>query len=112
MQETLVQFPGLGRSAEEGIGCLCQYSWASLVAQLLRIRPQCRRPGFSPWVGKIPWKRERQTTPVLWPGEIHGLYSPRGHRESDMTKRLWLSFNLFVLLLLLFSRLHFVMSQT
>ena len=61
MQETLVQFPGLGRSAEEGISCPFQYSWASLVAQLLRIRPQCRRPGFSPWVGKIPWKRERQT---------------------------------------------------
>ena len=26
--------PGSGRSAGEGIGCLCQYSWASLVAQL------------------------------------------------------------------------------
>ena len=32
MQETLVRFLGLGRSAEEGIGYPLQYSWASLVA--------------------------------------------------------------------------------
>ena len=25
-----------------------------------RICLQCRRPGFDPWVGKIPWRRERQ----------------------------------------------------
>ena len=37
---------------------------------------QCRRPGFNPWVGKIPWRRERLPTPVLWPREFHGLYSP------------------------------------
>ena len=33
----------------------------------------CRRPGFDPWVGKIPWRRERLPTPVFWPGEFHGL---------------------------------------
>ena len=32
----------------------------------LRIRLQCGRPGFNPWVGKIPWRRERLATPVLW----------------------------------------------
>ena len=47
-----------------------------------------------PWVGKIPWRRAWQPTPVLLPGESHGLrslvgYSPLGHKESDMTK--WLS---------------------
>ena len=26
---------------------------------------QCRRPGFNPWVGKIPWKRERLPTLVF-----------------------------------------------
>ena len=26
-------------------------------------------------VGKIPWRRERLSTPVLWPGELHGVYS-------------------------------------
>ena len=30
-------------------------------------------PGFDPWVGKIPWRRERLPTPVFWPGEFHGL---------------------------------------
>ena len=28
--------------------------WASLVAQAVRICLQCVRPGFDPWVGKIP----------------------------------------------------------
>ena len=31
--------PGLGRSAGEGIGYLLQYSWASLVAQLVKNLP-------------------------------------------------------------------------
>ena len=33
-----------------------------------RIRLQCRRPWFHPWVGKIPWRREWQPTPVFLPG--------------------------------------------
>ena len=28
--------------------------------------------GFSPWVGKIPWRRARKPTPVFLPGEFHG----------------------------------------
>jgi len=28
---------------------------------------KCRRPGFDPWVGKIPWRREWQPTPVILP---------------------------------------------
>ena len=27
------------------------------------------RPGFDPWVGKIPWRREQLPTPVFWPGQ-------------------------------------------
>ena len=45
-------------------------------------------PGFDPWVGKIPWRRERLPTSVFWPGEFHGLYSPWGGKESDTTERL------------------------
>ena len=82
---------GSGRSAGEGTGYPLQYSWASLVAQLVKIHLQCRRPGFDPWVGKIPWRRDRLPIPVFWPGEFHGLYSPWGPKESDMTKRLSLS---------------------
>ena len=38
--------PGSGRSAGEGIGYLLQYSWASLVAQLVK-----NPPAIGPWVG-------------------------------------------------------------
>ena len=45
-------------------------------------------PGFDPWVGKIPWRRERLPTPVFWPGEFHGLWGPWGGKESDTTESL------------------------
>ena len=55
---------------------------------------QCRRTGFDPWVGTIPWRREWQPTPVFLSGEFQGQrsladYSPWGHRESDTTE--WLT---------------------
>ena len=50
---------------------------------------QCRRPGFEPWAGKIPWRRERLPTPVFWPGKFHGLYTPWGHKKLGPTE--WLS---------------------
>jgi len=31
---------------------------------------QCRRCGFDPWVGKIPWRRKWQPTPVFLPGKF------------------------------------------
>ena len=37
----------------------------SLVAQLLRIHLQCRRPRFNSWVRKIHWRRDRLPTPVF-----------------------------------------------
>ena len=45
---------------------------ASLMAQLVKNRLQCRRPWFDSWVGKICWRRERLPTPVLQPGEFRG----------------------------------------
>ena len=53
---------------------------------------QCRRRcGCDPWVGKIPWRREWQPTPVFLPGESHRQrnladYHPCGHKESDTTE--------------------------
>ena len=52
---------------------------------------QCRRCEFDPWVGKIPWRRAWQPTPVLLPGESHRQrslagYSPWGCKESDMAE--------------------------
>ena len=49
-------------------------SRTSLVAQT-----QWGRPGFDPWVGKIPWRRKRQPTPVLSPGKFHELKSLIGY---------------------------------
>jgi len=42
------------------------------MAQMLKICPQCWRPGFHPWVGKIPWRREWQPTPIFLSREFHG----------------------------------------
>ena len=52
--------------------------------------------GFNLQVGKIPWRRAWQPTPVFLPGEFHGQrslvgYSPWGLKESDMTEPLILS---------------------
>ena len=33
---------------------------------------RCQRYGFNSWVGKIPWRRKWQLTPVFLPGESHG----------------------------------------
>ena len=59
----------------------------------LRIQLQCTRPGFNPWVKKIPWRREWQPTPVFLPRKSHGQsslvsYSSWGHKESDTTEQL------------------------
>ena len=78
--------PGSGRYPGEGIGYSVFLGFP--LAQLL----QWGRPGFDPWVGKIPWWRERLPTPVFWPREFHGLCSPWGHKESDMTELLSYTF--------------------
>ena len=45
-------------------------------------------PGSDPWVRKIFWRREWLLTPIFWPGEFHGLYSPWHCKESDVTEQL------------------------
>ena len=66
------EIPGLGRSAREGIGYPTQYSWASLVVQLVKNPLTWGKPRFNPWVWKILWIRERLLTPVFWTRECHG----------------------------------------
>ena len=44
-------------------------------------------------VRKMPWRRERLPTPVLWAGEFHGLYIPWDCKEPDTTEQLSLSHN-------------------
>ena len=80
--------PGSGRSTGEGIGYPLLILGLLLWLSRKRIHLQYGRPGFDPWVGKIPWRCERLSTPVFWPGEFHGLYNPWGRRESDTTGRI------------------------
>ena len=41
--------------------------------------------GFDPWVGKIPWRRKWQATPVFLLGETHGQRSLVGYSPWDDT---------------------------
>ena len=43
------------------------------------------------WVRSLGWEDPLEKgilTPVFWPGEFHGLYSPWGRKESDTTEQL------------------------
>ena len=53
--DRITDFPG-GTSGKEP-SCKCR---------------RYKRCGFNPWVGKIPWRRAWQPTPVFLPGESHG----------------------------------------
>ena len=47
-----------------------------------------RRPGVDPWVGKIPWRRKWQPTPVFLPGKSHRQRSLVVCKESDMIEHM------------------------
>ena len=56
---------------------------------------------IDPWVGKIPWRRKWQPTPVSLPGKSHGHWSlvgcsPWGRKESGTTERLTLNYIRFL----------------
>ena len=66
----------------------------SLVAQMVKNLPGCRRPGFDPWIRKIPWRREWLPTPAVLPGDLNRQRSLTANgvtKVSDMTERLTLS---------------------
>ena len=88
MWETPVPFLGLEDPLEKGWATHSSILGLPLWLSWWRIRLQHGRPQLDPWVGKIPWRRERLPTPGFWPGEFHGLYSPWGCKESDTTERL------------------------
>ena len=56
------------------------------VAQLVKNLPAM----WETWVRSLGWEdpleKEKTVTPVFCPGEFHGLYSPRGRKEWDMTE--------------------------
>ena len=60
------------------------------MAQTIKNLPECRRPRFDLWLGKIPWRREWHPTPLFLPGEFHAqrrlaVHSPQ---DSDTTEQL------------------------
>ena len=60
---------------------------------MLKNLPAMWETRVCPWVGKIPWRREWQPTPVFLPGESDGWrslggYSPWGCKDSDTTEQL------------------------
>ena len=90
---------GLPSSCETWTSQCCGLSLQSTGSTVMVHRLRCSMPcgiflgqGLNlhllsdPWVGKILWKRERLPTPVVWPAEVHGLYSPWSRRESDTTE--------------------------
>ena len=91
MRETWIQSLDWEDALEKGKATYSTILGLPLWLSWQRICLQCGRPGSNPWVGKIPWRRERLPTPVFWPGEVHGLCSPLGGKESDVTE--WLSLN-------------------
>ena len=78
--------PGLGRSPGEGIGYRLQYSWTSLVGQLVK-NPHTMR---ETWVQSLGWEdpleKGTATHSSILAWKIPGLYSPWGHKESDTTE--------------------------
>ena len=54
-----------------------------------------RRHEFDPWVGKIPWRKKWQPTPVFLPLKSHGQRclvgsSPEGPTQLQTTAREWI----------------------
>ena len=82
--------PGLGRSPGEGIGYPFQYSWASLLAQLVKNLPAMRET----WVLCLGWEDPLEKGKATHSSILAWRISPRtvwGCKESDTTERLSLS---------------------
>ena len=67
---------------------ICLYSFFHFPGRTSGKAPTCpcrrrKRPGFDPWVGKIPWRRAWQPSPVFFPGESRGQGSPVGYKPWD-----------------------------
>ena len=75
--------PGLGRSAREGIGYLLQYSWASLVAQLVKNLPAMPET----WVWSLGWEDplEKEWLPLQYSGLENSMdYIVHGVAKSQI----------------------------
>ena len=80
--------PGSGGSPGEGMGYPLQYSWAFLVAQLVKNTPVMQEA----WIRSVGWKDplEKGKATHSIPGQ-DGIYSPWGRKESNTTEQLSLT---------------------
>ena len=82
MQKSLVGFLS-GRSTVEGIGYPLQYSWASLVTQLIKNPPAMQETWVQSLFWEDPLEKEKPTHSGILAWRI-----PGGHKESDTIERL------------------------
>ena len=82
--------PGLERATGEGISYPLQYSWASVVAQLVKNPPAMGET----WIRSLGWEDPLEKGKVTHSSILawHGLYHPWGLKESDTTEQLSLHF--------------------
>ena len=81
-------FPGYLRVhlVEKIAALFCVLSGSSVVKNPPASAGDVRDVALVPWVGKIPWRRKWQSSPVFLPGKSHGQrslagYSPRGRKR-------------------------------
>jgi len=67
----------------------------SPIAQPVKNPPAMRETWVDPWVGKIPWRRERLPTSVFWPGEVQRLQAMGSHTTERLSLHLCLLATLF-----------------
>ena len=78
--------PGSGRSPGEGIGYPLQYSWASLVAQMVKNLPAVRESWVLSLGQEDPLRRTWQPTPVFLPGESLWTEEPGGLQSMGLQR--------------------------
>ena len=80
--------PGLGRSPQQWLGYPLQYSWASLVAQMVKNLPAMQEA----WVQSLGWEDSLEegmaTHSSILAWRIPTDTVPWGHKESEMTEQL------------------------
>ena len=75
--------PAWERSPGKRMGYPLQYSWASLLAQLVKKLPEMQETPVRSlgWEDPLEKRMAAHFSILAW--KVHGLYSPWGHKESD-----------------------------
>ena len=86
IQETPVQFLGWENLLDKGLGTHSSI----LVCDSADKESACNAGdlGLIPRLGRSPGEGNRYPSPVFWPEEFHGLYSPWGRKEVDTPEQL------------------------